>query len=288
MMRLKCLVTGGCGFIGSHLVMRLRSLFPEVYVVDDGSHSTITINRKATGEPYPQVDLETFCSQYTERFDVVFHLAAMARTAAAQADPLYCHHVNATLSLALLEWILCNNPKARVVMASSNIVYGNPNVYRASKLAMEEYAETYRVMGGLDLIILRLSNVYGPGMRWDDSICLAALRRSAYEKGYIELTGDGEQSRDFTHVRDIVDGLIAAALTGSQGIFDLRSGERSTMRAMAAYFNVPVHLIAPRQGDTQDLRMTGRNFFGPDRTCLTIAAGMPDVLADVPREEVPA
>ena len=282
---MRCLVTGGLGFIGSHLVRRLRELGHDAMVLDDSSNAVLRpIKRWANEDRAGDItDVSYWPRPY---FDWVFHLAAVSRTPQAIADPIRCHQVNATGSLVLLDWIRTYIPTARVVLASSNIVYGSPNPYRASKLAMEEYMSAYNQLYGLNCIALRYSNVYGPGMRWDDSICLASMRRSMVEKGYIELTGDGNQSRDFTHVPDIVEGTILAAQYERKGILDLTSGEHRSMNAMATYFGCPVKYVAARPGDTKVIiqdRKSCREVLGwvPK---VEVSEGIKGVLAEVPQE----
>lgn len=286
---MRCLVTGGLGFIGLHLVERLRALGHDVYVIDDGSHASGTITHKTQGRYYPAVELGEWLltsSASDFGFDWVFHLAAVSRTSAALRNPSNCYLVNASISLLLLSHLHEWNPKARVVMASSNVVYFPPNPYRASKLAMEEYMSAYNECYGLNCVALRYSNVYGPRMRWDDSICLAAMRRSAVERGYIELTGDGQQSRDFTHVSDIVEGTILAAQSEYKGILDLSSGQHRSMAQMAEYFNVPVRFIPARTADAKEVSQGKAAAI--TRAVLrwapkvSISDGMRDVLVEVP------
>jgi UDP-glucose 4-epimerase len=280
---LRCLVTGGLGFIGSHLVKRLRELGHEVWVLDDCSNPA----RKPSEEPdLMNADLaHQFPWGYMP--DWIFHLAAVSRTAWTIANPMACERVNVWGSLGVLDFARSGtNPSTgktpRVVLASSNIVYGAPNPYRASKLAMEEYMTAYNELYGLNCIALRYSNVYGPGMRWDDPICLAAMRRSMVENGYIELTGDGNQSRDFTHVHDIVEGTLLAAQSDWRGVFDMTSRYHRSMNAMATLFKCPVRYIAARPGDTKVITQSAQ--MPLPVKLITPEEGISDVLAEIPQE----
>jgi UDP-glucose 4-epimerase len=249
---MRCLVTGGLGFIGSHLVKALRAAGHEVTVWDDLSNNVTPAPAEyftSLGPLVWDITLPLRQAMNYGPFDWIFHLAAVSRTPAALADPLRCNRVNVLGSLNVME--LARHTKARLVLASSNIVYGSANPYKASKVAMEQNAEAYVDCFGLNVCWLRYSNVYGPGMRWDDSLVLAAMRRSAEERGYIEVTGTGEQSRDFTHVSDIVSGTIAAAQSDFCGCLDLSSTEHRSMNEIAAYFGVPVRHVADRAGDTR-------------------------------------
>jgi UDP-glucose 4-epimerase len=283
---MRCLVTGGLGFIGSHLVDRLRALGHEVSILDDLSSAAVPIPASNLFRPV-LVEGEWTESREDYSYEWIFHLAAVSRTPWAIKNPVRCNRVNVQGSLTVMKFARLT--KARLVLASSNIVYGSPNPYKASKIAMEQYAEAYRDLYGLNVITLRYSNVYGPRMRWDDPICLAAMRRSAREKGYIELTGDGTQSRDFTHVQDIVNGTIKAAESDYIGDpIDLCTGQTFSMEEMALCFGVPIHYVPDRPGDTKHIVQDPE----PARDILKwvstidVEDGIADVIDDVPVEVV--
>lgn len=244
----RCLVTGGLGFIGSHIVDRLRADGHEVVVVDDLS-ANVT-----------QPNSQTIVSDFTEtpgsvlaECDFIFHLAAVSRTPPAVSDPLRCHLVNADGTLCLLEKVRNHAPKARVVLASSNVVLGNWTAYKVSKLCCEHYAEVYNHLYGGNIIALRFANVYGPGMRWNDLACFASLRRSMVEHGFLGITGDGTQSRDWVHVSDIVEGCVLAAKSNYKGVLDLCSGRNVSMNEVASFFSCPVRYLSPRAGDIEHI-----------------------------------
>ena len=279
---MRCLVTGGLGFIGSHLVKALRNAGHKVAIQDDFSNPVWSPDEEYCCVPVEKAVLYRAC-------DWIFHLAAVSRTQDALGDPLRCNAVNVGGSLNVME--LARRCNARLVLASSNIVYGSPNPYKASKLAMEEYAEAYRHCYGLNVVVLRYSNVYGPGMRWDDSLCLAAMRRSAVERAYVELTGNGHQSRHFTHVSDIVKGTIAACESDYTGRpVDLCSNERIELSQAAGYFGVPVRWAPARVGDSEILHqnpLPAKNIFGWSAH-IPFSNGIKDVLAEAKPTEVAA
>ncbi len=147
---------------------------------------------------------------------------------------------------------------------------------------MHAYNELY----GLNCIALRYSNVYGSRMRWDDPICLASLRRSKHEKGFVELTGDGKQSRDWTHVSDIVEGTIRAAQCDFKGVMDLTSGEHHDMNFMASFFECPIKYLPERAGDTKHIvqSTTMAEQLLNWHAKVPVALGIKDVLVEVPAE----
>ncbi len=246
------LVTGGLGFIGSHLCDQLWQDGHSVTVIDNRS------NNARVGEHICADICHFLVRPDLKAMDCVFHLAAVSRTPPAVSDPLRCHEVNATGTLHLLEKCRRECPDARIVVASSNVVYGAWTAYKASKLAAENYVSVYNELYGMNSIALRFANTYGPHMRWDDVACFASLRRSMVEKGYLEITGDGEQSRDWVHVQDIVAGCLAAARSEFRGVLDLCSGVNHTMNEVAKFFPCPVRYGPKRIGDIEHIVQSPR------------------------------
>jgi UDP-glucose 4-epimerase len=252
----KYLVTGGAGFIGSHLVDRLIEDGHEVIVIDDlSSGHAWQVNRFAQlirarlNFHWDGNWLRTMCG-----VDTVFHLAAMARTPWCLDDPIAASMSNAHSTACVLE--ACRHAKVRrVVLASSNVVYAAYTPYRATKEMTEMWARVYGESYGLSTICARFSNVYGP--RQSESgpspNVFAALRKSKKEKGYMEITGDGEQSRDFTHVADIVRGLRQCNESDYRGVLDLCTGKNWTLNQVAKMFGGEVRYVPERPGDVKHI-----------------------------------
>lgn len=250
----KCVVIGGAGFIGSHLVDKLISLGCTVRVLDN--YSCADINNSNDKAQYIHQDIRDYDSlvRNMRGYEYVFNTAAIARTPWCIDNPILCYEVNVMGTLNVLESARQNSAK-RVVLSSSNVVYAFDTPYRTSKEAVERLADTYHKMYGLSTIALRYSNVYGPRQleTGPSPNVFAALRKSKKDIGKLLITGDGEQSRDYTHVSDIVMGNIKASLSSYCGTIDLCTGINTSLNAVAKYFDCPVEYISPRPGDIEHI-----------------------------------
>lgn len=247
----KCLVTGGLGFIGSHLVDRLRADGHEITIVDISSRSTRYSHREC------DIRYINALNPPLSPVDVVFHLAAVSRTPPTIADPRGCNLTNVAGTLQVFEF--ARKHGVRVVHSSSNVVYGTPTPYRTSKLAAEMYAEDYNVLYNGNIICLRYSNVIGPRLRRGDPAVFSSLRDCRDANGYVEVTGDGEQTRNFTYVSDIVEANILAAFgTKDKGILDITTSVQTSMNEFARYFDCPIKHIPDRVGDTKHIHQDQR------------------------------
>ncbi|MGH7264855.1 MAG: SDR family oxidoreductase [Candidatus Rokuibacteriota bacterium] len=239
------LVTGGAGFIGSHLVEALLARGRRVRVLDD-----LSSGRREFLPEHPALELligdlrdaDTLRRALVSA-DVVFHQAALRSVPRSVEDPLAYHDVNVTGTMRLL-LAARDAGVRRLVFASSSSVYGDQPVlplheemrpepvspYGASKLIGEHYCGNFTRHYGLETVSLRYFNVFGP--RQDPNseyaavvarFVLAALRGEP-----LEIHGDGQQTRDFTYVANVVDAnLAAAAAPGVAGqVFNIACGER--------------------------------------------------------------
>lgn len=224
---MRVLITGGAGFIGHHLANALYRQGHYVRVLDD----------MRSGDPsrlHPDIfvkrgdvrDVPTLWSVLQE-IDVVYHLAALASVPASVLYPRDYNDVNVGGTVALLEACRDVGHVQRVILASSATVYGpqerqpvpedlrpNPTVpYAVSKLAAEYYLFTLGRLVGFETVALRIFNAYGPGAPLPPShapIIPYAMRQIS-QKGSVIIFGDGNQTRDFVYIDDVVDALIAAA-----------------------------------------------------------------------------
>ena len=251
------IVTGGCGFIGSHMVDRLIKLNYKVIVIDNVLSGNLdNLNKQAI---FINADIRNFkqlneiVKQY-DQIDGIFHFAAIARTPWCIEDPILCYEINVMGTLNILELARQNNIK-RVVLSSSNVVYAFLTPYRTSKQAVEELGKTYQMMYNLSVVSLRYSNVYGPRQSelGPSPNVFAALRKSKKENGFLLITGDGKQTRNYTHVYDIVEGNLLSMFSNYCGEIDLCTGISIELNEAASYFNVPIKYIDERPGDVKHI-----------------------------------
>lgn len=247
----KVVVTGGAGFIGGHLVRRLLADGHHVVIVD----SFVNSNRnRIPGEAeWIMMDVRDYGSGPYEGAEAVFHLAAVSRTPPAVQHPLECVSVNVDGTARVLESALKAGVK-RVIFSSSNVVYAADTAYKMSKLSGEMLCDVYSNLYGLSTVKLRYSNVYGSGMMEGDLAVFASLRDSKNSRGFIEITGDGGQSRDFTHVSDIVEANLLAWKSDYVGdALDICTGINHTMNEVAPRFKCEVKHVGERKGDVKHI-----------------------------------
>ncbi len=247
----KVLVTGGCGFIGRHLVAGLLDAAYDVVVVDKGPTaddwvSAFIAGRKVTFHRFDIVR-EPFHGPHwvdiLNGVDTIYHLAAIPSVSRSIENPWATHEANASGTLQVL-LAAKELGVRRFVYASSSSVYGDTptlpkresmptypaSPYAVSKLAGEHYCRVFQSMG-LETVSLRYFNVYGQGQD-PESEYAAVIPRwikavQAGEKAIVY--GDGKQSRDFTYVKDVVRATILAGESDAQGVYNVGTGEAHTL-----------------------------------------------------------
>ena len=232
---MRCLVTGGAGFIGSNLVDRLIDDGHDVVIVDNLSTGKVeNINKKAK---FHNIDIskDNFYSIF-EGVDVVFHLAALARVQPSIDEPLEYHKVNVDGTHNLLVAARDAGVK-RFVFSSSSSVYGdveekdlptsedaelNPmSPYALHKLIGEQYCKLFSELYGMETVSLRYFNVYGERQPTEGAYCLVmgVFAGQILNGKPMTIRGDGEQRRDFTYVGDVVEANIKAGFNAKLPIF---------------------------------------------------------------------
>ncbi len=279
-MKKHALVSGGAGFIGSHLVDRLLKEFELVTVIDDfstGKMKNLALARETGRLQILQGDIcdEVFLqSQFKyEEVDQVYHLATHCVRSSIH-DPVRNHQVNTTGTLNLL--IASHRAKVkRFIYCSSSEVFGDAltlsqtralkeddlkkptTIYGASKLAGEHYTEAFHKTYGLPVVIVRPFNAYGPrshlvGPRGE---VIPRFFYFAQHQKPFPIFGQGEQTRDFSYVTDIVEGIVKAAqcdaLEGT--VIHLGSGVETSVEALARKIESCLHLSCERETYPQRL-----------------------------------
>jgi UDP-glucose 4-epimerase len=240
----RILVTGGAGFIGSHLVDALLARGDEVHVVDN--LATGSRDNLASAATLHELDIrDERVSELATRArpEVVFHLAAQADVGTSVEQPVFDADVNVIGTVRMLE--VARAAGARVVFTSSGgAIYGECerpareddalqplSPYGTSKLAGEEYLGTWNRLHGCTHVACRLANVYGPRQLASLEGGVIAIFLDRLRDGQeTVIFGDGEQTRDFVFVGDVVAGLLAAADSPGGGIYNLGSGVASSIR----------------------------------------------------------
>ena len=264
---MRALVTGGAGFIGSTLVDALLVRGDEVHVVDDLSsgrrehvHADATLHVRDIREPLLDVFEEA-------RPEVVFHLAAQIDVRASVADPVADAHANVLGTLRVLEAGRAHD--AQVVFASTGgAMYGECDgpadetaarlplsPYGTSKLAAEEYLATWNRLHGTRHVALRFGNVYGPRQlpKLEGGVVAIFMERLRAGEGPT-IYGDGEQTRDFVYVGDVVDAVLAAAGRDG-GVYNVGTGRGTSVNDLfagcrrAAGVEAEAEHAEPRPGD---------------------------------------
>jgi UDP-glucose 4-epimerase len=246
----KALVTGGAGFIGSHIVDELVRRGIETFVIDDLSTGSLDNLSQHNEEQLHVIIGDARNAERLmgdEKIDVVFHEAAIASVSKSVTDPMLVHDVNVNMTLSLMDFCVHRNVK-RFVFASSAAVYGivegkakedlvcRPySPYGATKLCVENYLNAYYETYGLQSVALRYFNVYGPRQMINDySGVITVFIRNLLLGQTPTIHGDGSQVRDFVSVRDIVQAnMLAMESENATGtMFNVASGRSTSVKEL--------------------------------------------------------
>jgi len=232
------LVTGGVGFIGTNLVKELVKQNNNVISIDNYSFGSK--ENEIDGVKYYNYDIEDI-DKITESVDVCFHLCAMARVQPSFEDPMEYFRVNVLGTTKVMEWAKKNNVK--VVYAGSSSKHFDPSdsPYAMYKYLGEEVCKLYKKSYNVNVEIARFYNVYGPGEVMHEKFGnVIGIWKTKVNKGEpLPIVGDGNQRRDFTHVDDIVDGLIKIASSNKkhEDAWELGTGNNYSINELFEMFN---------------------------------------------------
>ena len=266
---MKYIVTGGCGFIGSHIVDKLIEQNHKVIVIDNQSSSsrdTYFFNNKAVYYDWNLCDYDLIVDLF-EGVDCVFHLAAEISIPYCIENPKNSMQNNTISTLNVLEASRKHNVK-RVIFSSTCAVYGNKfflpsyetnptqplNTYSLSKQSGEELCKMYYHLYGLETIVLRYFNVYGDRQPSKGSYApvMAIFLRQKENNEPLTLFGDGYQTRDFVNVYDVVNANLMASqatLTSYGEIFNVGTGEGISIQDIADLISPDQIYLPERPGE---------------------------------------
>jgi len=275
---MRCLVTGGAGFIGSTLVDRLLAEGHEVDVVDDlssGRLSNLAEARAHGGVSFHQLDIRNDdVMQLIERRapEVIFHLAAQADVRVSVADPVFDASVNIIGSLNIMEGARRGGTARIVAAGSGGTLYGEPaaediptresvphrplSPYGVSKKSMIDYLVAYRELYGIEFVALALGNVYGPRQNPHGEAGVVAMFAQRLLAGEdVTIFGTGEQTRDFVYVDDVVDAFVRAGSRSGGLVINIGTGRELSVNELYATMaavtktTTPAIYAPPRPGE---------------------------------------
>ncbi|MDA8399423.1 MAG: GDP-mannose 4,6-dehydratase [Actinomycetota bacterium] len=251
---MKVLVTGGAGFIGSHLVDRLLALGNEVDVVDSLSTGSMANLGYARVPPANQCTFHRLDIRSPEVVELmirrkpqaVYHLAAQPAVQVSVAQPVFDAEVNLIGSLRVFEGARAARVHKLVFASSGGAIYGDVppldlpvgethaqhplSPYGVAKKAAVDYLVTYRRLHGLEYTALAFANVYGPRQSPKGEAGVVAIFAAHLLAGQpCTIFGDGSQTRDFIHVADVVDALVRAATSGDGMLLNIGTGTETTV-----------------------------------------------------------
>lgn len=251
----KILVTGGAGFIGSHIVDSLLKEGTEVTVIDNlstGRRENIALHQNRKDFHFVRGDIQNaeLVKKVIKDVDAVFHEAAMVNVPRSVENPLLTNKVNVLGTLNLLEACRDSDVK-RFIHASSCAVYGETETlpqhekmmprpispYAVSKLAAENYVKVYYEVYGLNTVCLRYFNVYGPRQTYGPySGVITIFINRLLKNEHPIIYGDGKQTRDFIYIQDIVEAnmLVLTKKKAVGEVFNIATGTQTTITQLAA------------------------------------------------------
>ena len=246
------IVTGGAGFIGTNLIKRLLKDGHDVTSIDN--YSTGLESNQQKGCFYMTHDVRVFDDYDLIKPDIIFHMAAIARIQPSFKDPLSYFETNATGTLKIAKYCADNNVPLIYAGSSSHHSGKFKNPYTFSKDIGEEITQLFNYQFGLKSSIARFYNVYGPHqLKEGGYTTLIGRWINNIENGYeCEIYGDGTKRRDFTHVDDIVDGLVKIMLNEKYGfVFEFGRGKNYSVNQVATMFDIKPIYKEDKPGEAQ-------------------------------------
>ena len=272
---MQVLVTGGAGFIGSHLADGLIKQGHDVILIDNlQTGSKANVNPRALFYRMDITDRAGLTQVFARNeIQAVFHLASRISVRESMVEPVDYADVNVTASLALIELAKAAQVESFVFTSTGGAIYGEGQQadnsarafteedparprshYAVNKLAVENHLQIYAETYGFPSLALRFANVYGPRQNPQGYAGVISIFAQAMTRGEeVEIYGDGSQARDFCYVSDIVEACLTALKLRSTGVYNIGSGQPTsitqifrTMAALAKYHRSPKHVERPQ------------------------------------------
>ena len=265
-------VTGGCGFIGSHIVDKLLSIGHKVRVIDDLSASENEEFYYNENAKYWKKDIyKDDCNDIFVNVDYVFHLAARSRIQPTIGSPGECFEVNVVGTQRVLEWARINSVK-RVIYSGTSSLYGHqnqipfsPNMpadclnpYSMSKWMGEQVCKLYNQLYGVPSITLRYFNVYGPRepIKGEYAPVIGLFKRQSKNNEFMTIVAPGTQRRDFTYIEDVVEANILAMKSSTVdipfSIYNVGTGKNYSMIEIAEMIGGKRDVIPSRPAEVKE------------------------------------
>lgn len=251
----KILVTGGLGFVGSHLVDELlKDKNNKVTVIDNLCSESSSKNYMRDEAEYVIDDIRNLSNVFYKslEFDVIYHLAALARIQPSFKDPMKYMSIDIMGTAEVCD--LARRCNARIIYAGSSSAFGGPmlNPYAFAKFTGEQTCEMFTKVFSVKTSIARFFNVYGKRQPTTGpyATVVGVFEEQKRNNQPLTVTGNGEQRRDFTHVKDIVLGLIAMEKDqGAAHVYQLGTGKNYSINELAKMFSSNIEYIPKRPGE---------------------------------------
>ena len=254
----KILVTGGAGFVGSNLIRKIKEIYPDSNIVVLDNYFTGKAVNIPEGVLVVQAStwqIEDYFPQSEGTFDIVYHFGEYSRIVSSFKDIDYVLKTNLHGTTRVLE--MCRKWGAKLIYSASSSKFGNggrdenlsPYAWMKSKIV--ELIKNYHDWWGLQYEICYFFNVYGPGQitTADYATVVGILERQYQAVEKLTVVHPGTQTRDFTHVEDIVEGVIRATESGLNREWHLRSGKTYSIIELAEMFKAEWEIIPERRGE---------------------------------------
>ncbi len=268
------LVTGGAGFVGSHLVDALVKQGEDVVLIDNlSTGQKAHVNGKALFYHMDLKDLDGLAKIFANnQIQAVFHLAARANVRESLREPVDYAQVNVVSSLALMELARVSKVEQFVFASTGGAIYGEGqradgsvhsfcegdlpqplDHYAVNKLAIEHHLHVSGQAFDFPYVVLRLANVYGPRQNpTGDAGVISVFADAMLQRREVHINGDGRQARDFCYISDIVEACLSALKYGNSGVYNIGTGQATSvsqiferLAALTNYPRAPIHVDRP-------------------------------------------